>query len=166
MISRATILVLLGWALFSTAPAIAKDMRFPESGNPAFSFRMPDDWTSRKDDVGNLLLSSGDRSTGFSLSLVDSSQSLDDFANGALGVAKADDNRVRAVVSISGFPGVSYTTTMMNPSGVKLRVKMVVVRPDKTHIASCTKIEADNNSAEQRKVAETVLQSMTLSAAP
>ena len=166
MIARASMLILLGWALCFASSVSAKDMRFPASGNPAFSFRMPDNWTSSIDPSGNLLLASANRSTGFSLTHAVSSASLDELANEALGIAKADETRARAPASISGFAGVSYTTTMKNEAGVKLRVKVVVVRIDKTHVASCTKIEAESNSAEDRKVAETVLQSMKLSPAP
>jgi len=149
-------------SLLAVQPSVAKDMRFPESGDPAFSFQMPNDWTSRVDGDGNLLLTSGDRSTAFSLSHVVDSSSLDDIANGALGVAKADETRTRTPATISGFSGLSYTTTMKNDAGVKLRVKLVIVRIDKTHAASCTKIEAETSSAEQRRVADAVLASMKL----
>lgn len=166
MVRSISVLSLLCWALLASQPSLAKDMRFPESGNPAFSFRMPDNWTSRMDNDGNLLLASADHSTAFSLSHAEDTASLDDIANGALGVAKADETRVRAVASISGFAGLSYSTTMKNDSGVNLLVKLVIVRIDKTHIASCTKIEAANSTADQRRVADIVLQSMKLSPAP
>jgi hypothetical protein len=160
-----SVLSALCWALLTVQPSFAKDMRFPESGDPAFSFRMPDNWTSRVDSDGNMLLTSGDRSAAFSLSHAVDGSSLDDIANGALGVAKADETRMRAAASISGFAGLSYATTMTNDAGVKLRVKMIIVRIDETHVATCTKIEANNSSAEQRKVADTVLASMRLTPA-
>ena len=154
--------------LFAVQAAFAGDVRFPATGDPAFSFRMPDDWTAEEDDLNSLLLVSGDHSTSFSLLLDTSDEPLDDaildeIARVALKVAKADPAKSKKPASISGFPGFSYTTTTTNKAGVLIRLTLILVRIDATHLASCTMIEAANNSPAQRKSADAVLRNMTIS---
>ncbi len=168
MIHRLPILAALCATLFAIQAAVAGDVRFPATGNPAFSFRMPDDWTTEQDGPDSLLLVSGDHSTSFSLTLDTSDDPLDDdildeIARVALKVAKTDPAKSKKPASISGFPGFSYTTTTTNKAGILIGLTLILVRIDATHLASCTKIEAANNSPGQRKAADAVLRSMMLS---
>lgn len=56
-------------ALAGAVNVSAKTIKFPEK-NPAFSFTLPDDWTTKPDDKGNLDCTAGDGSK-FSFSIVD-----------------------------------------------------------------------------------------------
>lgn len=154
--------------LFAIQAAVAKDMRFPATGNPAFSFRMPDDWTTEEGDDDSLLVASGDHSMAFTLMLETSDEPfnddiLDEIATVAFKVAKAAPPKRKEAASIAGFPGFSYASAATNDAGAIVRLTLYLVRIDKTHLAVCNRIEAADNSPTQRKIADTVLRGMTIS---
>ena len=163
-----SILVGLCAVLFTAQAAVAKDVRFPATGNPAFSFRMPDDWTTEEGDDDSLLVASGDHSMAFTL-LIETSNDpfdddiLDEIATVALKVAKAAPPKRKEAASISGFPGFSYPSATTNDAGAVVRLTLYLIRIDKTHLALFSRIEAADNSPAQQKIAEAVLRSMTIS---
>lgn len=161
-------LVALHAVLFAAQPAVAKDVRFPAAGNPAFSLRIPDDWTTEEGDDDSLLVASGDHSMAFTLLLETSDKpwdddALDEIATVALRVAKASPPKRKEAASISGFPGFSYPSATTNDAGEVVRLTLYIIRIDKTHLALFNRIEAADNSPAQRKIAEAVLRSMTIS---
>ena len=165
---RLSILAVLCAALFATQAAVAKDVRFPATGNPAFSFRMPDDWTTEEGDDDSLFVASGDRIMAFTLMLETSTDPFDDdvldeIATVALKVAKAAPAKGKQAASISGFPGFSYASAPTNDAGAVVRLTLYLIRIDKRHLAVCSRLEAADNSPAQRKVADEVLRSMTIS---
>jgi hypothetical protein len=167
-LSSLSLLVALHAVLFAVQPAVAKDVRFPATGNPAFSLRIPDDWTTDEGDDDSLLVASGDRSMAFTLLLETSDKpwdddALDEIATVALRVAKASPPKRKEAASISGFPGFSYPSATTNDAGDVVRLTLYIIRIDKTHLALFNRIEAADNSPAQRKIADTVLRSMTIS---
>ncbi len=163
-----SVVVALYAVLFAAQAAVAKEVRFPATGNPAFSLRMPDDWTTEEGDDDSLLVASGDHSMAFTLMLETSDEPLDDdlldeIARVALKVAKAAPAKRKEAASMAGFPGFSYASATTNDAGTVIRVTLYLVRIDKTHLAVCNRIEAADNSPAQRKIADTVLRSMTIS---
>ena len=163
-----SILVGLCAVLFTAQAAVAKDVRFPATGNPAFSFRMPDDWTTEEGDDDSLFVASGDRIMAFTLMLETSTDPFDDdvldeIATVALKVAKAAPAKRKEAASISGFPGFSYASATTNDAGAVVRLTLYLIRIDKRHLAVCSRLEAADKSPAQRKVADEVLRSMTIS---
>lgn len=163
-----SILVTLCAVLFAAQPAVAKDVRFPTTGTPAFSLRIPDDWTTEEGDDDSLLLASRDHSMAFTLMLETSEQpwdddTLDEIATVALRVAKAAPPKRKDATSISGFPGFSYPSATTNDAGEVVKLTVYIIRIDKTHLALFNRIEVADNSPAQRKIAEAVLRSMKIS---
>lgn len=161
-------LVALCAVLFAAQPAVAKDVRFPATGNPAFSLRIPDDWTTEEGDDDSLLLASGDHSMAFTLMLETGDKpwdddALDEIATVALKVAKAAPPKRKDAVSISGFPGFSYPSATTNDGGDVVRLTLYIIRIDKTRLALFNRVEVADNSPVQRKIAEAVLRSMKIS---
>jgi len=166
-LSSLSLLVALHAVLFAVQPAVAKDVRFPATGNPAFSLRIPDDWTTDEGDDDSLLVASGDRSMAFTLLLETSDKpwdddALDEIATVALKVAKASPPKRKDATAISGFQGFSYPSATTNDAGDVVRLTLYIIRIDKTHLALFNRIEAADNSPTQRKIAEAVLRSMTI----
>lgn len=162
-----SILVALYAVLFAAQPAVAKEVRFPATGTPAFSLRIPDDWTTDEGDDDSLLVASSDHSMGFTLLLETSDKpvdddTLDEIATVALKVAKAAPPKRKEAASISGFPGFSYPSATTNDAGDVVRLTVYIIRIDKTLLALFSRIEAVGNSPAQRKIAEAVLRSMKI----
>ncbi|WP_422016840.1 hypothetical protein [Reyranella sp.] len=163
-----SILVALCAVSFAAQPAVAKDVRFPATGNPAFSLRIPDDWTTEEGDDDSLLVASGDHSMAFTLMLETGDapwddDTIDEIATVALKVAKAAPPKRKDAVSISGCPGFSYPSAATNDAGDVVRLTLYILRIDKTRLALFSRIEAADNSPAQRKIAEAVLGSMKIS---
>jgi len=154
-----SILVALCAVSFAAQPAVAKDVRFPATGNPAFSLRIPDDWTTEEGDDDSLLVASGDHSMAFTLMLETGDKpwdddALDEIATVALKVAKAAPPKRKDAVAISGFPGFSYPSATTNDAGDVVRLTVYIIQIDKTHLALFNRIEVASNSPAQRKIAD------------
>ena len=163
-----SILVALCAVSFAAQPAVAKDVRFPATGNPAFSLRIPDDWTTEEGDDDSLVVASGNHSMAFTLMLETGDapwddDALDEIATVALKVAKAAPPKRKDAVAISGFPGFSYPSATTNDAGDVVRLTVYIIQIDKTHLALFNRIEVASNSPAQRKIAEAVLRSMKIS---
>lgn len=148
---------------FASGLARAREVRFPQTGDPAFTLQIPDDWTSRLDDDGNMIVTTADKSAGFSFSIVTYKGKLDDAASEMMQAAKAEPPVNMGADSISRYRGYDYDTTMTNSSGVHLKVHTVLVKLDPKNIASATMITDSAISPEQMRSAEAVLKSAALS---
>lgn len=163
MISRT--MIAAGLILVFGAGAVeARDMRFPGTGDPAFVFQMPDNWTSRVDDDGNLILNGADHGEGFSLSFAKFDGALDDFASQVMGVAKGTLTGEKEPASISQFSGTAYRATMTNTGGTDLKLKFVLVRTDAENVAAYTEILLSDATPQQIEAADAVASSITLTA--
>lgn len=162
-----SILVALYAILFVAQPAVAKEVRFPATGTPAFSLRVPNDWMTDEGDDDSLLVASSDHSMGFTLLLETTDEpvdddALDEIATVALRVAKAAAPKRRDAASVSGFTGFSYPSATTNDAGDIVRLTLYILRIDKTHLALFGRIEAVGISPAQRKIADAVLRSMKI----
>jgi hypothetical protein len=154
----------LCWAL---APGLARatDMRFPQTGNPALSFHMPDDWTSQVDSDGNLIIVSGAHDSSIAMSVVTvGPEEFDQLAAEIMKAANANPPQRIGPVTVSGFSGFDYSSTMSNASGVAINLKLIIVRPDPNHIASVTLITVQGISSEGYAAGQGVIDSLGLTA--
>jgi hypothetical protein len=166
MKTRLLIIVALVFGAAVQTPTLAGEVRFPESGYPEFTFQIPDDWTAKLDDSGNMIVTSPDHSAALSLSLVDFSGTLDETANGAAKAAGATPPRRGESTTVSGYGGNFYYSSMSTQPGVHANLKMVAVKIDASHVGLCTLIYIDGMTDDQMARANIVMNSLTLAAAP
>jgi len=157
MVSRTQFAAVLCLGALAAAPALARDM-----GDPAFVFQMPDDWTSKIDEDGNLILNGGDHAEGFSLSHAKYEGDLDAFAAQVMDVAKGTLTGQKEAASIAQYSGTAYYATMTPSSGVDLKLKFVAVRIDPATIAAYTEILLSDATPAQTEAADAVARSITL----
>lgn len=137
-----TLPVLLGLALAWLAPlsASAKNMRFPEKGVPAYAFVLPDDWSSKSDTEGNLMMLSANRTTVLVILVAASTEALEVVAKVAFETAKATASPRKEPAEISGCAGFTWFTTVKNTKGDVLNLEMTVVQVDAAHFATASLI--------------------------
>jgi hypothetical protein len=158
---RSTLSAVLALALLPPA-AIARDIRHPASGDPAFTMTVPDDWTAVTVDGGrSLSITSADRRIGFALTIATSDKSLEEIAQSAVKATKGTQLEARPT-SISGLAGRSYSWTYSNAGGLTLHTAMTLVQLDGKVLASCTKLELDGNSLAEHQLADAAMQSVKL----
>ncbi|HJW39613.1 MAG TPA: hypothetical protein VJ476_00120 [Rhizomicrobium sp.] len=150
-------LAALGAAVFFSMPVRAEQVRFPQTGAPAFVITTPDGWTHQPDGDGNMLLISGNKTASYALTIGSYSGNLDDLATGAMKAAGANAPQQMGPTIISGFRGYEYDSSMVNPSGVHVNVHMVAVKTDAGHMASVTMLTVDGIASEDYQAAQSVL---------
>jgi len=144
------------------SPSQARDMRQPAAGGPAITVSFPDDWTASTVAEGTTLsVLNPDHRIGFSLTVAPSrGQSIEDIMQSMVkGTHGSLEAKQKA--SLSGHVGETYSWTYSNAHGIKLHVTTTMVKLGDT-VASCSKMEVDGNPAEQRELAETVMQSIKI----
>ena len=147
-----------------------KDIRYPETGPVAFVIHLPDGWTGKLDDYGNFLINAPDHSAGLSLSVVHENaeslqQSADQFANVAFDAAKAEHFSRKEPSSISGVDAVAYYTRLVNPSGVNVLVKMILIKSVHDYVVSESTLTLTKLSSAQQSALDNVLEGITLTGA-
>jgi hypothetical protein len=135
-------LVLLAFLAPLLAPltASAKEVRFPETGFPAYSFILPDDWKSQADTSGNLIMVNPNRTVSFVIMIGKTNEPIDVVAQDAFTVAKATPSDRTEPAEISGHKGRTYFATMMGPKELKLNLEMTIVQVGDSHIGSASLI--------------------------
>jgi hypothetical protein len=160
-LERPILLAILGLVLLPAA-ALARELRHPASGEPAFTITVPDDWTAVTLDGGrSLSITSADRRIGFALTIAITDQSPEEIAKSAVTASKGTQLETKPT-SISGIAGRTYSWTYVNAGGIKLHTAMTLVQLDGQWLASCTKLEVDGNSPAAQQAADTAMQSVKL----
>jgi hypothetical protein len=168
---RAVGCLVVAVALAAASPsAAAKDMRYPEKGPVAFVLHLPDDWGAKLDDSGNMLISAPDHSGGLSLSVNhESANSLamtgDQFANEAFDVAKAEHFNKKEPASISGVGAVAYYTRLVNPGGVSVLIKMILIKSAHDYVVAESILTIAKLSNTQQRALDGVLEGISLTGA-
>jgi hypothetical protein len=150
----------------ATGFAVAKDMRFPEKGDVAFVLHIPDGWTAKADDSGNLILSVQDKGSGLSLSVYEDKTSAvmprDDFAKALLAAAKAEPFSKHEPASIGGARAEAYYSKMKNDKKTTVLLKVMILQVAQTHVVSETIVTAPTMSAAQKQSLDAMLKGITL----
>lgn len=131
---RFRFLALLGAALLVAAPAVAKFVRFPASGAPAWEVHVPEDWSVTKGKNENLMAFSPNTKVRVVVQVLPSSGSLDDFATTAMSVGHAAAWSRKRPIAISGYKGFDYFSSMSNAAGNHFNLEMIIVRVDAGHV--------------------------------
>jgi hypothetical protein len=127
----------LGLALGSSQ-VLAKDIRFPAQGVPAYRFVLPDEWSAKDDGKGNLIMALPNRSASMVIYLQTATGDLDEVLRGELSLSKEHAYQRKEPAEISGCKGFTYYSTFRNSKGLNLDVEYTLVRVDARHIGWCT----------------------------
>lgn len=139
MFARIQALAFLSLLLFAAQPGEAAAVRYPETGVPAVTFDIPDDWIAKPDDYHNLLIASADHSTVVTLSMIEYEGSIDDLAKAVLQVAKADPPTDKTAVSVAGLAAFAYLSHAVQEDGkTRVSLRPIFVRVDGVHALICT----------------------------
>jgi hypothetical protein len=137
IIMRVAVAAALLWA----GPARAEEVRFPETGGPAFDFQVPDDWVTTTDNDGNMEVAQRIKNVTLVLSIgADATANLDDYAARMLKAAGADPAGRKETAMLGGHAGAIYYSAMDNssdPSGLRIAIRLTLVKPDAGSVASC-----------------------------
>jgi hypothetical protein len=119
----------------------ATEVRFPDSGGPAYAFEVPDDWVTTTDTEGNMEVAQRIKNVTLVLSIgADSTASLDDYAASMLKAAGADPAARKEAAMLGGHQGAIYYSAMDNssdPAGLRINIRLTLVKPDAGSMASC-----------------------------
>lgn len=145
--SKALLLALtLALALLAPSAATGKEVRFPETGVPAYAIVLPDDWITQPADDGNLLLFSANRTAVMVVLVAVSTEPLDKIAKEALEIAPAVPDGRKNPTEISGCEGFTWFGTMKNDKNATLNLEMSIVRIDPEHVASASLLLASDTA--------------------
>lgn len=155
---RQPILVVLffGLAWLTSLSALAKDVRFPESGVPAFTLVLPDDWSTQPAAQGNLLVLSPSRSAVLVLFIAASTDTLDKIAKEAMVTAPAVASGRKEPTEISGCEGSTWFGIMKNSTNLTLNLEMSIVRIDEGHVGSASLLLAETITPAEMSTARLV----------
>ncbi|HEY2070106.1 MAG TPA: hypothetical protein VGG48_11170 [Rhizomicrobium sp.] len=153
--------VLAAFAVFLAASAAqGRDVRLPDSGYPAFTLTIPDDWATQAVSGGGQITFPPNHTTVVTTEFDTYSGAIDDFAASIIKAVGADPPVRVADATVSGFKGVIYQSSMTNGAGVRGNMRMTVVQIDSQHYAVYASIEADGVSAADAAAAANVISSV------
>lgn len=157
------ILVLFG---AGAAMAVEQPMRFPETGNPAFAFVLPDDWTASTDADDNMQVASRQKTVLLILSISpDATASLDDYAATMLKAGGADPASRKEAAMLAGRSGTTYYSVMNNPSdplGLRVNIRLTLVKPDAGTVATCAFVISASATEAEIAAVQAVVNGMTI----
>jgi hypothetical protein len=156
------LLAFVALGLAFAGDAAARELRHPARGTPAFTVQVPDDWTDEVDPDRNLIVASADASTSFVFTWGSFSGELEDAAKLMLRVANATPPTGKTPTTISDLPGFSFDSTMKIAGNPLLLLKMTIVRVGAKGFGSCTRLERETNSQQQRQRADAMMRSVTI----
>ena len=159
-ICRSLITAAVGLALVAS-PGLARDVRCPASGEPAVSMSVPDDWTVTAVENGRALsIVNPDHRIGFTVRVAVDAGTTETVAQSMLKGTRGTLSG-KQKTSLSGYAGETYSWSYMNAHAIKLNVTTILVKVG-DRIAACSKMEVDNNPADERDLAQTVMQSVKI----
>ena len=138
----------LGWRLVVAPFASAEELRLPRAGGPAIAVDVPEHWTSRYDELGNLQITAEDKSCALQLSIVTAPEpdkpALSVIAAGIVtGSGAAPYSRTEPTV-VGGVASDAYVSMMTLPGGTVLDERVVVIKLDHVHYAVAATLAVPN----------------------
>jgi hypothetical protein len=143
------------------AEAVARELRYPGPGTPAFTLQIPDNWSHQVTD-DNLIAVSHDKRMSIVVAFWTHTGAIEDAARIMLEGGGATTPTGKTPATISGLSGYSFDSTSKGGGGNPLQVKLTIVRLNDRVYGSVIKFELTTNSSEQRQLAETVMQSVRI----
>lgn len=157
MSMRILIAVLL---MCSATPALAGQIRYPETGSPAITAEVPDSWRKETRDDGYLHISTIDHTMEVLFSIIPYTGTLDEAAMAATKANHATTPGRGDAVSISGRDGYIYYSLMADDNGKILNLKMIVLRLDADDVGIFVLISPDKANALLMRASQAILDSI------
>ncbi len=153
-------IMVLVCGFFGITAARSGEVRYPQTGSPALTLHIPDDWVSMDDGGGHMLTGTADLSAAVALSFVNAPGSLDDYATTHLArdaqVARRED------ITISGHKGRAYFGTSTSPIGTNVNAELILIGLDGNRIAVCSTFTAVNLAPDKVAIAQAAVASLGL----
>ncbi|MBL6937804.1 MAG: hypothetical protein ISS15_17055 [Alphaproteobacteria bacterium] len=155
------------------AGARAENLRYPETGDPAFVITTPDGWTHTVNANGNLIVFNEPHTASINFKIGELDGSLDELAAKAASTPDGMPPANRGTADIAGgYKGTVYESKFVTPGGVKTDLRMILVRLDEGdffesgHFAAAVLLTAEGINDDQRDAARAVLANARLTAPP
>lgn len=161
---RARILIAAAALALIAAPAWAKQIRFPEQGDPAITADVLDSWRTELRKDGNLHVSSIDHNLEVLFSIVPFDGTLEEAAVAAMKANAATAPGPGPEVDISGHKGRIFYSLMAGDNGHILNMKMVVVRLDPQTMGLFTIISDQKVNDLMLRAAQAIVDSVKIAA--
>ena len=156
--SIATAVIVCALAL----PAQAADVRHPQTGDPAFTIRVPDGWQPAVDPRGDMRIVSPDKQVAITLTIRTSRIRRLDLS----AITNAPHNEVsRKEITVSGYRGMTFLWTSGRDDKM-LTVQSAAVMLDDEHVAICHVIMSPSITPPLRAAAEAAMNSLTVTPRP
>jgi clan AA aspartic protease (TIGR02281 family) len=143
----------------SVGAAAAKDLRYPESGPVTFLLHLPDSWTTRVGNSGNMIVIGPDGSAGVSLMVIHETEGSlkktpDELANSLLAAAKAEPFSKHEKGVIGGVAADSYYSRKFDATNGQQLMKINMIKSVHGYIVLETILtDATIDSAQQAALA-------------
>ena len=131
------LLLLAALALSVVGIAEAQVIRHPASGSPAIEVDLPADWTSTIDDSDNLIITSANKTVAYSITVAPESRSTAEIAKESMEMAGGEEIADQGAGVITPYAG-SLFTGILPISGMRLKLRVIIVKPDPSHFVSVT----------------------------
>ncbi len=110
--------------LLASGTASADEMRYPATGVPAVTFKVPDGW-SAKEANGKLEAASADGSAFVTIAIVPYTGDMDELAELSLYAANADRPTDKRAVTVAGVDGYMFHSQQKGAGGAVRQVMFV-----------------------------------------
>lgn len=153
--------VLLGGAFAMQAEAA--DLRYPQSGVPAFTLHLPAGWTQQVDESGAEVITASDRSALLQLSFAAFSGELDQRAKNVMtGGAAATQTPHGMPATFAGQTAQVYQSGVYDAAGAHKNIRLYLIRLDPDHVASALVVTIDDITDAQKAALRDVIRGTAL----
>jgi hypothetical protein len=144
-------------------PADAADLRYPQSGVPAFTLHLPAGWTQQIDETGSEVITASDRSALLQLSFAAFSGDLDQRAKNVMtGGAAATQTPHGMPATFAGQTAQVYQSGVYDAAGAHKNVRLYLVRLDPDHVACALVVTIDDITDAQKATLRDVIRGTAL----
>jgi hypothetical protein len=152
---------LLGGVL--AIPAEAADLRYRQSGVPAFKLHLPVGWTQQVDETGAEVITASDRSALLQLSFAAFSGALDQRAKNVMtGGAAATQTPHGMPATFAGQSAQVYQSGVYDAAGAHKNIRLYLIRLDPDHVASALVVTIDDITDAQKAALRDVIHGTAL----
>lgn len=150
-----------------TVAAQAENLRYPETGDPAFVIVTPDGWTHTVNSAGNLIVFNEAHTASINFKIGELAGSLDELAAKSASTPDGMPPANKGPGDFgSGYPGTVYQSKLVTSAGVKTDLRMILVKLDDRHFAAGVLLTAEGIKDDQLAAASTVLAGARLTTPP
>jgi len=149
------------------AGAQAENLRYPETGDPAFIVTTPGGWTHTINANGNLIVFNEPHTASINFKIGDLDGSLEELAAKAASTPDGMPPSTKGPGDFgAGYQGTVYESKLTTSAGVKTDLRMILVKLDDRHFAAGVLLTAEGIKDDQLAAAATVLAGARLTTPP